>query len=222
MPLCVLQRKQLLPVSGVGEWLKVTLSLYLLQHLLCAASSVVLGFLEKKTLFHVDSVPGGLCPVQWLQHHSLVGMGVSPTVQRRCRENAEPRAENKQAAVGRRNSRVKGDSEWKPASHDRRTHLRDVMRCAKEASDASSSSGQMLHWADIPSKITCVSNQMCEYVLALRLFLPKKSAAEIWGTLCMLESSQQSLSTCRWQGSPHSFLVTVCQAPFPDYPFFAS
>lgn len=62
--LCVLQQKQLLLVSGVGKWLRVMLSLCLLQHLLCTASSAALGTFRKKTLFHRDNVPAGLYPVQ--------------------------------------------------------------------------------------------------------------------------------------------------------------
>ena len=153
-----------------------------------------------------------------------LGQDVSPAVLWGCRENSEPRAENKQAAVGRRNSRVKGNAKWKPASHSRRAHPRGVTLVQRRQAMHPPAPGRCYTELTLPRKITSVSDRMCEYVSSLRLFLPKQSAAGIWSALCMLESSQQSPSVCwcRWQGSPRSFLVTVCQAPFPDYQFFTS
>lgn len=240
----VLQQKQLLPVSGVGKWLRVNAQLTPARRgvpsapATCSSISFALPaplcwlVLEKRCFFTwtaslLVSPEAAQCndcsTTAWL------GQGASPAVQWRCKGKAEPQAEKKQAAVARRNSKAKGNSEGKPASHGCRAHLRDGTRCAKEAGDdASSSSRQMLPWSDVPSKITHRSDQMCDYVSSLRLFLPTKSAAENREVLCarlrpasgpqhvsVQEAGQPSLLPLHQVGS-------VCQASFPDYQFSTS
>lgn len=128
--------------SSCCRWVVLGSGLGLCSAYTCSSISSALPaplcwvFLEKRPFFTWRT--SLLVSARWNDCNitAWLGRGVSPTVQWRCRENAEPQAENKWAAVARRNSRVKGNSEWKPASHSCRAHLRDVTgrRCILQLS----------------------------------------------------------------------------------------